>query len=179
MEDAERRLIEMSNAIEDRKELKCKMKAIESSLEIEMEKSHELEKRLRLSVSSCEKVKTERNLLKGKVDSLTKEIARVCKGGLTLSKIENMLHDNRSMKTEISILKKQKAEALRGSEKLQSLCDSLMAAHNTEGLIAANTIHKKDEYERIITSLTENLEAKEMQISSLKQANQLLLEKGD
>ena len=76
------------------------------------------------------------------------------------------------MLTEISILKDQKAAALRNLEKTQSYCNKLMLTQSNDGYLDLDAIHalqQKSEFERIISSLTETLDAKEMQLISLKE----------
>ena len=124
-------------------------------------------------------LQTECNKYKKRSESLSKELNRVCRNGRSLQDVERILANQDAMSTEISILKDQKSAALRDLEKAQSYCNELIASQSNEGCLdldAMRALQQKSELERIISSLTETLDAKEMQLNSLKEVNSILIQ---
>mmetsp|Transcript_24170 Transcript_24170/g.34611 ORF Transcript_24170/g.34611 Transcript_24170/m.34611 type:complete len:282 (+) Transcript_24170:95-940(+) len=119
---------------------------------------------------------SERNAYKQKADSLTKEISRLCKNGLSIVDIERIIADENARRTEIEILKTQKRQALEDLNEYrtayqQQLVSSLKAGVQGESLKA---MQQNAELERVVADLTEYVTAKEMQMETLKQVNETL-----
>ena len=137
----------------------------------------DLESKLGIAGMNLRNMNVERNNFKKRSESLGKELNRICKNGRTMEEVERIISNEESLHTEIKILKSQKAAALRDLEKSQSYCNELIIAQSSEGRLDLDAIHalqQKADYERIIASLMETLSAKDLQLSSLKEANLLL-----
>lgn len=124
-------------------------------------------------------LKSERNSYKQKAESLTKEIALLCRKGRTLHDVQRILADEDSRITEIEILKTQKKKALEDLTEYriayqQSLVTQLKS-RNVNGS-AMKAMEKICELERVILELTEYVNAKEMQLETVMQVNHALTE---
>ena len=145
---------------------------IQTQQQLVKEYEHELE----LTQSKLQQTKMERNSSKQKADSLLKEMSRICKNGRGMEDVERMIVDQESMQQEISILRCQKAKALHDLELSRAAYDRLVEAQTMAGLDvdAMRALQQNVELERVVSSLTEHLNAKEMQLSTLMEVNQVL-----
>lgn len=137
-----------------------------------------------------QKLKTQRNKYKQKADSLSKEMSRICKGGtLKVQDVEKMLDDRESMKSEIFALKKGKQNALREIDEYRTECSNLKRAQqlllqNSESTHGgansskefSKSLERSAELEKIIEDMTEYVQAKEMQIETMRDVNKTLME---
>ena len=127
---------------------------------------------------SNQKLKSERNSFKQKAESLTKEMSRLCKGGLTIQKIEKILADEESRRTEVELLRSQKKKALEDLHQYRSAYEQQLVAQLNIGVdgAAIKALEQKAELERVVSDLTEYVSAKEMQLQTMRQVNQALTE---
>jgi hypothetical protein len=121
-------------------------------------------------------IKTERNNYKQKADSLAKELSRICRGGRTLRDVEKVLIDEESRKTEINVLRAQKKEALDNLQQYRAAYEQQLIAQLNIGIdgAAIKALEQKAELERVVSDLTEYINAKEMQLQTMVQINQAL-----
>ncbi|KAI2500527.1 hypothetical protein MHU86_13951 [Fragilaria crotonensis] len=125
-----------------------------------------------------QKLKSERNGFKQKAESLTKEMSRLCKGGLTIQSIEKVLADEESRRTEVDVLRAQKKAALEDLHQYRSAYEQQLVAQLNIGVngAAIKALEQKAELERVVSDLTEYVGAKEMQLQTMRQVNQALTE---
>jgi chromosome segregation ATPase len=133
--------------------------------------------------SECRKLKMERNSLKNKADSLSKEMLRMSKDNtetLEIEKLKSVIKDlrhvNGDLQRQIEVEKTEKRNALGKLEAAymahrQSVNYQLSTDGNHDACISDPRIA---ELETVISSMTEYLNAKEMQVDTLKQVNETL-----
>ena len=132
--------------------------------------------------SDMRKLKMERNSMKHKADGLSKEISKIYKNRLNVEEAERMQHEiqqlrraNIQLEDEVTDLRSQKRDALGELQATriahqQSVKYQLSVDEND----GARAVEQRDELERLVSDLTEYLNAKEMQIETLKQINEAL-----
>jgi len=135
--------------------------------------------------SECQKLKTERNNLKNRADGLSKEMLRMSKNknnseAMVIEKHNLVIHELRSensdLQQKIEVIKSEKKHALDALEATclahhQSVSYQLSSNENSGSCASEQRIL---ELENVISSMTEYLDAKEMQIGTLKQVNEAL-----
>lgn len=145
---------------------------------------------------------TERNSYRQKAESLSKEMSRIFRHGLDIKQIEQLMVDSERMKRQIRDLENekryQKAEINRLSSQYDELLDSQVKSRVpssiSEPVVSQNALHRplsvavstadtsplsiehKSNLERVITNLTEHLNAKEYQLETMTQVNRTLME---
>eukprot|EP00592_Proboscia_alata_P024086 CAMPEP_0194448732 /NCGR_PEP_ID=MMETSP0176-20130528/129736_1 /TAXON_ID=216777 /ORGANISM="Proboscia alata, Strain PI-D3" /LENGTH=1530 /DNA_ID=CAMNT_0039275753 /DNA_START=147 /DNA_END=4740 /DNA_ORIENTATION=- len=124
------------------------------------------------------KLKMERNSFKQKSDSLSKEMSRICRSGLNIYEIEKIIREQKEIQQELSLLRAGKRQAEDEVVRVASELDRAMNAQEKLGLKgeALRAIEQKSSLEQVISNLTEHLNAKEMQIETMKQVNMALSE---
>lgn len=143
---------------------------------------------LKVIQTKNQKLKSERNSYKQKADSLSKEISRICRNGRTLGEIEKTLANEEARQEEVQLLRKQKRKAL---EECHSYRKSYEQSRAAQELLAqtpstprgkgdpnrtALLLERNVELERLVTDLTEYVNAKEMQLETMMQVNGALQE---
>ena len=131
----------------------------------------------RLQVKN-QKLHAERNNYKQKADSLSKEVGRLCRNGRTLRDVEKIIADEEARQMEVSLLKQQKRQALEDLHHYRTAYEQTIVAQKNAGLDgeAVRALEQKAELERVISDMTEYVNAKEMQLETLKEVNQALQE---
>ena len=121
-------------------------------------------------------LKGERNSFKQKNESLSKEVARLCKNGRSIKDIEKILADHQLLLEEMEALRQQKRKALEDAHQYRTSYQRSRAAHElagTDGETRA-ALERTAELERLLAELTEYVTAKEMQLETMKQVNKQL-----
>ena len=123
-----------------------------------------------------QKVKGERNTFKLKSDSLSKEMARICRNGMGVADIEQIMLDHETMRMEVSTLRTQKRRALEQLDEIRRAHDDSIQAQMKAGINgeAMRALEQKAVLERVVSELTEYVNAKEMQLETLKEVNKAL-----
>ena len=140
-------------------------------------------------------LKSERNSYKQKGESLAKEMAKLCRNGRTTKDIEKIIADFDVMQEEVEELRKQKRKALEDvhayrtsyeqaritAEQLSSVSaspgrklrggGSSSVANNQE---MRKLMERNVELQRVLDNMTEYVNAKEMQLDTMKQVNEAL-----
>lgn len=154
------------------------MNELYQSLESEKSRRKQGEKEAKTMQQRLQQLKAERNSYKQKTDSLTKEVGRLCRGGRTLGEIDKIILDDESRKTEVAVLRTQKQKALEELQQYRSAYEQQLVAQLNIGVdgAAVKALEQKAELERVVADMTEYLNAKEMQLDTLKQVNEALSE---
>jgi hypothetical protein len=174
-----------------RKELEATKKTLESAQK-ELEEAKNTAESCRSDLKAIQtknqKLKSERNSYKQKADSLSKEISRICRNGQTLADIEKVLANDEARQEEVLLLRKQKRKALEEchsyrksyeqSRAAQELLSQAPTTPNSKVDLnrTAMLLERNVELERLVTELTEYVNAKEMQLETMKQVNTALQE---
>lgn len=110
-------------------------------------------------------MKAEKKSSKQRVDSLAKEMSRICKNGMDINSIENIIQEHTLMTKEVTLLRSQKRKALDELEACKLVFEDSIQAQQRVGIEgeATTALKKCMEFERVITELTEYVNAKEMQ----------------
>jgi chromosome segregation ATPase len=163
------------------------IESLNEQLKSQKDKSDTQEKELHTFQSKIQKFKSERNSYKQKADSLSKEVSRICRNGRTLADVERILANEATLKEEVELLRKQKRKALeechsyRKSYEQNRAAQELIAASPNKSKSnpqhdATSIMERNLELERVVTELTEYVNAKEMQLETLMQVNKTLQE---
>jgi chromosome segregation ATPase len=161
--------------------LKIQQQAYELTQQLQEEKNklvlsdRELDK-LRYQYRSLE---NERNSLNDKLHVLTRDMTRVLRDGMEVEDLERMLNDYTAISAELATVKAQRKTL---SEEVTSLTQKLAVSSASSGPSAKtvggealrNALLQKFELERVVKELTEYVNAKEMQIETLKNINRAL-----
>lgn len=149
--------------------------------------------------TELKKLKMERNNLKNKAEGLTKEMSRIriSKNNAEASELSKLKTEARLLSKEISLLNEENSSLQRqvevaNAEKKDALCQlevtyeahqqSITNFQQSNGNKRVNDVSSEkriEELEQVITSMTEYLNAKEMQIETLKQVNKALMDDMD
>lgn len=123
--------------------------------------------------------KGERNNFKQKADSLGKEMSRICRNGLDIKNIENIIQEHQFLSTEVVRLRSEKKKAVHVSEQQRLKFEQYVMAQieaDSESNQVTKVYERNIELERLVTETTEYLNAKEMQLESVQEANVALTE---
>lgn len=127
-----------------------------------------------------QKTKAERNSYQQRVESLAKEMARVCKQGRTIRELEQLVADDAARRTEVMTLRQQhKTVREERDQWRQAHADAVRAAaRSTPGSHHSNaswaTKERVAELERVVADLTAYVAAQEMQVTTLREVNTTL-----
>jgi len=126
----------------------------------------------------------ERNSYRQKADSLSKEISKICRHGLDIKQIEHLVEERAKMQKQIQDLHNEKRYANAEMERVRADYDELLESHAASRLreaspqpaIGTESAEHRSELERVISNLTEYVNAKEMQLETVKQVNRSLVQ---
>ena len=151
-------------------------KALEEALEASKKSTDTFRAELEAQQMAIQKLKAERNSYKQKGDSLAKEVAKVCRNGKTIREVEQIVADDAARRHEVGVLREQKRKALEELEHYRTAHEQSRAAQKLAGVDQdqARILERNAELERLLSSLTEYVSAKEMQLDTLKQVNEAL-----
>ena len=158
-----------------------------------------LSKTTRETASKCEndarKLKSERNSLKNKAEALSKEMLKIKKSQVETKEIDKlkteikalkrengevvdkMKKENRDLLTQLEVATTETRKALDELETTREAHQQSVSYQLNASIDGNNDMFSDErinELECIITSLTEHLNAKEMQIETMKQVNEAL-----
>jgi hypothetical protein len=189
LNDMSQRYIEISQDLEkvstfekecrdELQQTRATMKDLQKRLTKEQEKKVASQSQVETLQVKMQQLQAERNNYKQKADSLSKEVSRLCKNGRTLRDIEKIVLDEDSRQMEVSLLKSQKRQALEDLHHYRTAYEQTIMAQHKAGMDgeAMRALEQKAELERVISDMTEYVNAKEMQLETLKQVNQALSE---
>ena len=125
-----------------------------------------------------QQLKGERNSYKQKNQSLSKEVARLCRGGRNINDIDKMLDDHDALLQEMELLRVQKRKALEDAHLYRTSYEQLKAAEEMSIIKQDtwNAFERTAELERLLTEMTEYVTAKDMQLDTIKLVNKTLQE---
>jgi len=161
--------------------LKLQQQAYDLTQQLREEKS-----RLAASEKDMEKLRyqymaleNERNNLNNKLHSQTKDLSRIVRDGMTVEDLERTINDYTAISAELATVKAQRKTL---SEEVTSLTQKLAvsaasagpASKTPAGDALRNALLQKFELERVVKELTEYVNAKEMQIETLKTINRAM-----
>ena len=123
-----------------------------------------------------QQLKGERNSFKQKNDSLSKEISRLCRNGRSIQEIEKIMSDHESRKQEVALLRQQKRKALEEAHLYRTSYEQSKFATQIAGVDVEThrALERNAELERLLAEMTEYVNAKEMQMETMKQVNEHL-----
>jgi len=187
VDDANRRYQDVFSKLESvaKSESDCKVELDKSQTEvvalhdrIQAEKSNTdaCKSELEAQQIKIQKLIAERNSYKQKGDSLSKEIGRICKNGRTIRHVEKIIVDDAARRDEVNSLREQKHKALEDLQHYRTAFDQSRMAQKMAGMDhdSAKVLERNAELERLLSELTEFLQAKEMQLETYKQVNDAL-----
>ncbi len=130
------------------------------------------------AASQLQKIRSERNRFKQKAESLSKEISKICRNGRGIDDVERIMHDNEKLNSEVTRLRSEKKQLADELEESRISYVTYVQAQERAGekIEATRAVQKCTELERLISNMTEYLNAKETQLQSIQQANIALTE---
>jgi chromosome segregation ATPase len=151
---------------------------LETSFEIEKKAFATAKKEASKVKLQFQKTRGERNTFKQKADSLAKEMSRICRNGRGIDDIERLIHDHQTLGSEVVQLRSEKKKALDEVQECKTNFDEYIQAQIKVGAggDAVRTTQRNFELERVVTEMTEYLNAKQMQLESVQHANRSLTE---
>ena len=148
---------------------------LQAQVKHEQAKSSSAQAQLETQQMQVQKLKAERNCYKQKGDSLAKEMARICRGNRTVRDVEKLIADDAARRQEVVLLRDQKRKALADVQYYRTGYEQLKQATACAGMEdATKVLERNAELERVCSELTEYVQAKEMQLGTLKQVNEAL-----
>ena len=149
------------------------IQALEKQLQLEKAKTASHQSELEKEQMKIQKLKAERNSYKQKGDSLAKEMNRICRHGRTVREVEKVLADDVTRREEVALLREQKHKALEQVEYFRTAYEQSLSVQKMAGLDhdSGKLLERNAELERLLSELTEYLNAKEMQLQTMKQVN--------
>jgi hypothetical protein len=162
---------ELANALTEISELKV-------CIQRKQEQESSYQSQLDLLQKTNQQLKGERNNYKQKNDSLTKEISRLCRNGHSICTIEKMLADHEALTQEVELLRVQKRKALEDAHKYRTSYEQIKATEQVLGVEqeTRQAVERSAELERLLAEMTDYVQAKEMQLDTLKQVNEAMQE---
>lgn len=166
-----------SNTIEELSNLHQAKEEALSNLEKEKSSASAAKKEFNSLVLQVQNAKGERNRWKQKADSLAKEMSRICRGG-SINDIEKLMNGHQELKKEVSLLRSQKKKAEEELEESLNVHASYVQAQELVNSDASSirAVQKCSELERLVSHMTEYVNAKESQLDSIKAINRALTE---
>ena len=104
------------------------IQTIQKKIKGEQERAVSCQRQLETIQKKNQQLKGERNSYKQKNESLSKEVARLCRGGKNIRDIEKVLADHEALKQETDLLRAQKRRALEDAHKYRVLHEQSVAA---------------------------------------------------
>lgn len=163
---------------EELKEAKRRIGSLESNIEEEKKSLNAIKLEASKVKSQFQKTRGERNTYKQKADSLVKEMSRICRNGKGIDDIEKIMDQHEILITEAVQLRSEKKKAINEAQQSRTDYEEYVKAQILSGEDSQSvTIMKRNmELERIVTEMTEYLNAKQMQLESVQDANRALTE---
>jgi hypothetical protein len=187
LKQAEKRYSEKCAELDASNEIQaqCRAELAEANAKLEAERSKQEKERSKVAVQTSElqqlqikiqKVIAERNNYRQKAESISKEMARICKNGRTLREVEKILAEEASRRQELEVLREQKKKASEELQKYQILYEQARRVQLMAGIDydTSSVLERNEELERLLAELTEYVGAKEMQLETLKLVNDAL-----
>ena len=124
-----------------------------------------------------QKVTAERNSFRQKSESKSKELGRICREGRSIQDIERMIADDSTRRQEVQLLRQSKRQMQTELDDCRVAHARLQSAHQMSGAEHEmnKVLERNAELERLLSNLTEFVNAKEMQLETMKQVNEALL----
>lgn len=165
------------NTIEELSNLHQAKEEALSNLEKEKSSASAAKKEFKSLVAQVQNAKGERNRWKQKADSLAKEMSRICRGG-SINDIEKLMNGHQELKKEVSLLRSQKKKAEEELEESLNAHASYVQAQELVNSDASSirAVQKCSELERLVSHMTEYVNAKESQLDSIQAINRALTE---
>ncbi len=166
------------NLTRNLEEMKKDKREIETNLESERELSAAMKKETSKMKLQFQKARGERNMFKQKADSLAKEMSRICRNGRDINDIEKLIHNHQVLTSEIAQVRSEKKKAMDEVERCKKNYSEYVEAQIRVGADndAVRALQRNIELERVVTEMTEYLNAKQMQLESVQDANRALTE---
>lgn len=153
---------------------------IRGRIRVEQERAASCHAQLEALQTDNQQLKGERNSYRQKNDSLSKEIARLCRAGRSVRDIEKILADHEAVLLEAEVLRAQKRKALEDAHMYRNSYEQARAAEQLGGSAehqdARRALERTAELERLLSEMTDYLHAKEMQMETMRQVNEALQE---
>ena len=163
LEKARKKIEELETTVQDEKKMLANVKLEASKVKLQFQKT-----------------RGERNTYKQKADSLVKEMSRICRNGKGIEDIEKIMNEHETLVTEVAQLRSEKKKAINEAQECRNEYEEYVKAQiqqSGEGNSEAVKILKRNkELERIVSEMTEYLNAKQMQLESVQDANRSLSE---
>lgn len=132
-------------------------------------------------LSDVRKLKTERNSWRNKAEGLSKEVLKLrTNDSLEVKKLQDELiclrEKNRALEEELSVVRSKKRVALAELQATQLAHQQSIKYQisNPDSHMSLKSAERQEELERMVSEMTEYLNAKEMQIETLKLVNEAL-----
>ena len=176
LKEVERLQVSNSAYIDDRRNSQERIASLEEALRAATSQFSSHQSQLEMEQMKVQKLKAERNSYKQKGDSLAKEMSRICRDGRTIREIEKLLADDATRREEVNVLREQKRKALEQVEHFRTAYEQSLSIQKLAGMDhdAGKLLERNAELERLLSELTEYLNAKEMQLDTMKQVNDTL-----
>ncbi len=158
---------------------KKKLELIQKRMKGDQEKASTWQSQMDAIQKKNQLLKGERNSYKQKNESLSKEVARLCRGGKNIRDIEKVLADHESLVQETELLRAQKRKALEEAHKYRISYEQAKAAEEALALKpdereTRRILERTAELERLLAEMTDYVTAKQMQLDTLKEVNEEL-----
>lgn len=190
LEESHRKHERLQNEFESRKEAetncrkeleaaKATIQTIQKRIWGEQGKASSCQSQLEAIQKKNQQLKGERNSYKQKNESLSKEVARLCRGGKNIRDIEKVLTDHVSLLQEAELLRAQKRKALEDAHKYRISFEQAKAAEELLSLKpdekeTLRILQRTAELERLLSEMTDYVSAKQMQLDTMKEINEEL-----
>jgi len=149
--------------------------AAEKTAEECMQKMQQLHEDLQETTNKVTRLTTQRNSFKNKAESLARDLTRLCRGK-TAADIEQIVGKHEELQVQVSVLRAERdhakdeaktyKDALEGAKEVQERAKSKGAAHQA--------VAQSLEMQRLLTSLTETIGEKDLQLEALRESNKML-----
>ena len=151
-------------------------KQVMESLKKEKNKTASHQTELEAQQMKIQKLIAERNSYRQRGESLSKEIGRVCRNGRTIRDVEKLIADDATRCQEVELLREQKRKLTRELEHYRISYEQSLEAQRMAGMDhnASRLFERNVELERLLSELTEYVNAKEMQLGTLMEVNEAL-----
>mmetsp|Transcript_31097 Transcript_31097/g.40043 ORF Transcript_31097/g.40043 Transcript_31097/m.40043 type:complete len:213 (-) Transcript_31097:92-730(-) len=140
-----------------------------------MQKMQQLHEDLQETTNKVTRLTTQRNSFKNKAESLARDLTRLCRGK-TAADIEQIVGKHEELQVQVSVLRAERdhakdeaktyKDALEGAKEVQERAKSKGAAHQA--------VAQSLEMQRLLTSLTETIGEKDLQLEALRESNKML-----
>ena len=177
------RLNDAQKKLEKTRQLKAQLQESQENAKKEQKAAERCKAQMESANVRCQKLKVELRSAKQKVESLSKDLSRAhattrsaSKDAERAKKIKSLEKECEDLRKEVSFLTSEKRRITEERDESRRLHEQSIKSQVEAGIDekVVRALERYDELERVVSDLTEYIEAKEMQLETMMEVNKAL-----